>query len=84
MKEEILVVRKVNKNVYRKFRNRALEENKSVGVAITEAMKDWLELGQSRTKLNPRAILKLNGIVKTGKEVAWSTEVDDMLYGGKV
>ncbi len=83
MEEEILVVRKVNRTVYKRFKNKALEENKSVGTAITEAMQDWLKLSQSRTKLRPEAILKLNGMIKTAKKVAWSEQVDDILYGGK-
>ena len=33
---------------------------------------------------DPRKLLELNGIIKTKKPVSWSTQVDEVLYGGKL
>ncbi len=32
-------------------------------------------------KPNPKDLLKLNGIIKVGRKVRWSKEVDKNLYG---
>jgi len=83
MNEEILVVRKVNRNVYKKFKQIATEEETSIGTAVTEAMKYWLEAKQKKKKPNPKNLLKLNGIIKAGKKVRWSEQIDEILYGGR-
>lgn len=31
---------------------------------------------------DPRKLLEINGIIKTKKPVSWSTQVDEVLYGG--
>ncbi len=80
MADDTLVVRKVDKTVYRKFKQKAVEENTSVGRAITEAMHAWTKRKQKK-KLNPAAILELNGIIKTKGKVRWSEEIDKALYG---
>ncbi len=33
---------------------------------------------------DPRKLLKIKGIIKTKKPVSWSTQVDEVLYGGKL
>lgn len=81
-KDEMLVVRKVNKRVYRRFRQRALDENKNVGEAVTEAMEYWLREKERKKKPNIKNLLKMNGIIKTGGKVRWSEEIDEVLYGG--
>ena len=83
MENETLVVRKVNKKVYKRFRAKALEEDASIGEAITEAMQVWLGVKQKKKKKpDPKNLLKLNGIIKAGKKVRWSEEIDSTLYGG--
>ena len=37
-KNDVLVVRKINKAIYNKFRERALEEHRNVGDALNQAM----------------------------------------------
>ena len=46
-KSDILVERKINKAIYRKFKVKAMEENRNVGDALNQAMADWLK---NRTK----------------------------------
>jgi hypothetical protein len=82
MKEDMLVIRKVNKGIYLKFRQRALKRNMNVGTAVTEAMKIWLKADEQRGIINPKALLRLNGIIKVDKKVRWSEEIDKTLYGG--
>ena len=81
VKSDILVVRKINKNLYDKFRERALEEHRNVGDALNEAMVEWLKKQDDSKKLHIEGILNLNGILKTKKPVKWSVEVDETLYG---
>lgn len=80
-KNDTLVVRKINKAIYNKFRERALEEHRNVGDALNQAMVEWLEKQDERIKPQIENVLKLNGIVKTNKPVKWSEEVDETLYG---
>ncbi len=80
-KNDTLVVRKINKAIYNKFRERALEEHRNVGDALNQAMVEWLEKEGKRVKPNIEHVLKLNGIVKTNIPVKWSEEVDETIYG---
>ena len=80
-RSDILVVRKVNKNLYNNFRERALEEHRNVGDALNQAMVEWLQKQDERKRLHIERILNLNAIVKTKKPVKWSVEVDETLYG---
>ncbi|AKA49141.1 hypothetical protein IX51_08515 [uncultured archaeon] len=78
---DVLVVRKINKAIYNKFKERALEEHRNVGDALNQAMAEWLDKLEERGKPHIERILSLNGIVKTEKAVRWSEEVDETLYG---
>ena len=80
MQKEILVVRKVDPRIYRKFRQRALKESMNVGRAITEAMEFWMNEKEKIGKHNIKTLLKLNGIIKTKRAVQWSQEIDKILY----
>lgn len=82
MQDQILVIRKVNRGVYKRFRQKALEEESSVGDAVTEAMRCWLEEKKKGGKAGIKTLPRLNGIVKAGKRVRWSEQIDDVLYGG--
>ena len=42
LNNDLLVVRKINKEIYKKFKQKALEENKNIGEALNEAMICWL------------------------------------------
>ncbi len=79
--KEVLVVRNIDKRVYRKFKHRAIQDDMSIGQAITDAMIEWLEKRGAHKKLNPRALLAIEGIIKPGKPVRWSEQIDEMLYG---
>ena len=78
---DVLVVRKINKAIYNKFKERAREEHRNVGDALNEAMVEWLQKQDEREKLHIERIMNLNGIVKTKRPVKWSVEVDEKLYG---
>lgn len=80
-KNDVLVVRKINKTIYNKFRERAIEEHRNVGDALNQAMVEWLQKQDERKKLHIEKLLDLNGIVKTEKPVKWSEEIDKALYG---
>jgi hypothetical protein len=82
MKKGTLVARKVNRSVYRRFRQKALEAKESVGNAVTEAMEYWLKAKHLDKQPNPEKLLQLNGIIKAGKRVRWSEEIDEILYRG--
>jgi septin family protein len=80
---DVLVVRKTNKEIYKRFRQKALEENMNVGEALNQAMKYWLAK-EKHKKLDVRRMLKLNGLIKKNNTVKWSEEIDELLYGGNV
>ena len=80
-KNDVLVVRKINKAIYNKFRERALEEHRNVGDALNQAMVEWLQKKDDRGKLHIERVLSLNGIVKAKGTVRWSEELDETLYG---
>lgn len=81
-RNDVLVVRKINKSLYNKFRERALEEHRNVGDALNQAMAEWIKAQDEKRKLHIERILNLNGLVKTDMPVKWSEEVDETLYGG--
>lgn len=80
-KNDVLVVRKINKAIYNKFRERALEEHRNVGDALNQAMAEWLQKQDEQEKLHIERILSLNGLVKAKGTVRWSEEIDETLYG---
>lgn len=83
MEEETVVVRKVNKSVYRQFRQKAIERRLRLGRALTNAMEKWTKEEAERNKVDPKNLLKLEGIIKTKGPARWSEEVDEILYGWK-
>jgi len=82
MKKSMHAVRGIDEEVYRKFRQRALEERMKVGDAMTLAMKRWVEK-EEKSEINPRNLLKIKPIKVGKKKVRWSEEVDEFLYGWK-
>lgn len=76
-----MVVRKVDKRVYRRFKQKALEEDTNIGDALTEALEEWLERKQNKKRPNIKELLKANGFIKTGRRVRWSKQIDEALYG---
>lgn len=73
-KNDVLVVRKINKTIYNKFREKALEEHRNVGDALNQGMIEWLQKQDERRKLHKEKLLNLNGMVKTEKTVKWSED----------
>ena len=80
---DMLTVRDVDEEVYRKFRERALAEKMKIGRAVAEAMKLWIEFGRKEVEKDPKKLIRITGIIKTKKQVRWSEEVDEILYGWK-
>jgi len=78
---EMLTVRDVDEEIYRKFRERAVVDRVRVGKALAEAMKLWIETKKSEKKPNQRNLLKIKGIITTKRRVKWSEEIDKTLYG---
>lgn len=78
---DVLVVRKINKEIYKQFRQKAMEENKNVGEALNQAMNYWLAKEREHERPDIKKMLKLNGLVKTSGKVSWSVNVDEILYG---
>ena len=78
---KMLVVRNVSKKIYLKLKQKAVEENITVGEAVEEAIDVWLKSQHSTKKPDINNIDKLCGLVKTKKTVDWSTNIDKILYG---
>jgi len=82
MKKEILTVRDVDEQEWRRFRARTAEEGLKTGDALTQAMKLWVKARESqRMKPDPRLLLKVKPITIGRKKVRWSEEIDETLYG---
>jgi hypothetical protein len=79
--KDVLVVRKINKDIYRRFKQKAVEGNKNVGEALNQAMSYWLAKDREHEGPDIKNLLKLNGLVKTSSTVSWSMDVDETLYG---
>ena len=80
MDEQTLVVRRVDKKAYRKFRQKAIERRLNVGKALTSAMEKWIA-EEDEPKKDPRNFLKIVGSVKMGKKGMYSEEIDKVVYG---
>jgi len=84
MKKQILTVRDVDKDAWRKFKAKTAEEGLKTGDAITRAMKLWIKEKESQiAKPDPKLLLGVKPIVIGKKEVRWSEEIDETLYGTK-
>ncbi len=82
MTKEVLTVREVDEEIWRRFRAKIEEEGMKTGQALNEALDIWIKEKEKRKKRpDPRRFLKVNGIVKPGRRVQWSTEIDQVLYG---
>jgi uncharacterized FlgJ-related protein len=80
MRKDLRAIRGIEEETYLKFREKALAERMKVGEALTLAMKEWLK--KKRTKINPRNLLRIKGIIKTKENVRWSEEIDEILVNG--
>ncbi len=81
---KITAIRDLDEETFRKLRAAAIEENMKVSDAMNIAMKKWLaEKEKRKTAPDPRYLIKITGIIKPGKKVNWSEEVDEILYGWK-
>lgn len=84
MKKDILTVRNIDEEIWRKFKAKTAEERLKTGDALNEAMRIWIkETREKKLKPDPKNILKLEGIIKGKKKVRWSEEIDEILYGGE-
>lgn len=82
MAKEVLTVRDVDEEIWRRFRAKTEEEGLRTGQALNEALDIWIKEKERRKKRpDPRSFLKVKGIIKTGRSVRWSEEVDKVLYG---
>ncbi len=81
MKKEILTVRDVDEQEWRRFRAKTAEEGLKTGDALTQAMKLWVKERESQRKPDPRLLLKVKPVTIGRKKVRWSEEIDETLYG---
>ena len=82
MTKEVLTVRDVDEEVWRRFRAKTEEEGLRTGQALNEALSSWVrEKERKGNRPDPRNFLKVEGIVRAGKRVRWSEEIDKVLYG---
>ena len=81
MKKEILTVRDVDEQEWRRFRAKTAEEGLKTGDALTQAMKLWVKERESQRKPDPRLLLKVEPVTIGRKKVRWSEEIDETLYG---
>ena len=80
---KITAIRDLDEDTFRKFRAMAVEENVRLGDAMNTAMKHLIDEKDTKKKPDMKNLLKLNGIIKPGKKVHWSEEVDEILYGAE-
>lgn len=83
MEEETLVVRRVDKKISRKFRQKAVERRLRLGKALAAAMYIWIEKEEIKNKVDVKNLKKISGVIKTNNPVKWSEEADEILYGWK-
>ena len=84
MKKHVLTVRDVDSAAWRKFRAKIAEEGLKTGDAITQAVKIWIKEKEAKaSKPDPRLLLKVKRITVGKKQVRWSEEIDETLYGIK-
>lgn len=82
MAKEVLTVRDVDEVVWRRFRAKIEEEGLRTGQALNEALNIWINKKERKRKRpDPRNFLKVEGIIRPGKPVRWSEEIDKVLYG---
>jgi len=82
MAKEVLTVREVDEDLWRKFRSKTEEEGLKTGQALNEALGIWIRQKERKGKLaDPRRFLKVAGIIRPGRPVSWSEEIDRLLYG---
>ena len=77
---DLIAVRGVEKEVFRKFKAKSIEKGLKLGEALTLAMKEWLKQ-REKEKVNVKNIIYLEGIIKPKRRVKWSSEIDKTLYG---
>ncbi|MFI5450494.1 MAG: hypothetical protein ACHQ03_12100, partial [Candidatus Bathyarchaeia archaeon] len=69
---------------WRKFRAKTMEHGLKTGDALTQAMKMWIRQTESEAaKPNPKRLLKTKPISVGKKQVRWSEEIDETLYGSR-
>ena len=84
MNKEVLTVRDVDEEVWRRFRAKTEEEGMRTGQALSQALDYWIKQKERKSvRLDPRRFLKVQGLVRAGKRVEWSKEIDKVLYGDK-
>lgn len=77
-----IAVRGVNPDVFRRFKAEAVSRSLSVGAAATEAFRCWLEAKAHRAKKKESFFGLKPWDWGPGTEHA-SSEIDEVLYGGK-
>ena len=81
MTKEVLTVRDVDEQVWKRFRAKTEEEGLKTGQALNEALSRWVN-EKERDRPDPREFLRVKGVIRAGKRVRWSEEIDRLLYGG--
>ena len=77
---DVLVVRNINKQIYKKLKQKAVEEDISVGTALNEAIEYWLNAKTSRKRPNPKNFLKIKPVDFGEGSENLSLNIDEMLY----
>ena len=76
-----IAVREIDKEVFRKFKAKTVEDDMKLGEALTLAMNFWLM--KKNKRVNPKALLKIKPF-DWGKENEKASErIDEFLYGKK-
>ena len=82
MAKEVLTVRDVDEELWRKFRAKTEEEGLKTGQALNEALGIWISRKRGKgSEPDPRRFLRVAGLIRTGRPVKWSEEIDQLLYG---
>ncbi len=73
-------IRNLDEKAYRRLKAKAAVEGITVGTAITQAIRSWLEEGKARKKSVSLTDMKPEPFGK--KNARLSEEIDEILYAG--
>ncbi len=86
MKKQILTVRDVDEETWRRFRARTAEEGLKAGDALSQAMRTWVREREKESregKTTAKLLLKIKPVRIGRGKVRWSEEIDETLYGSR-
>ena len=82
MKKTFIAVRDVDEETFQRFKLESARTRLKLGVALTLAMKQFLDNQKSHKSDGKKGVLGIKPVKFGHEKVNWSSEVDEILYGG--